>query len=651
MAYSAGGAQDVAMSRVVGILSTDQTRPSLEYPLKQMFWASCSSLEWHRVAYSFNAGYLGWCGWTTPQIAHYQGIFVTLDGVIHNPLEWEFAGSDAELLAHLYRSYGPHEAFRRIQGDFAAALYDPDSRTLWLARDRFGIKPLYYVCKDAWVAFASRPKALLVLPSVSREVNRRYVACVSACNYRTFDQIPEQSPYVDVAQVPAAHLLQIKDGRVITTTYWSFQQQALWTESRDEMAERYRDLLRDSVSVRLRTCKNPAFTLSGGMDSSSVLGCALASQKETLHAFSAVYDDATYDESQDIQKGLDSERIVWHPVRISSPDLSLLLPEMIEVHDEPVATATWLSHYLVCKQVREAGFEELFGGLGGDELNAGEYDHFLYFFADLRVSGRKKQLEEEIKQWIAHHDHPIFRKSREGVEDAFARLIDSSKRGRCLPDCNRLLRYASVLNPDYFSLKDALSMLPSPFQNYLLTKTFQDMVYETLPCCLRAEDRQTSAFSLGHFLPFLDHRLVEFMFRVPEDLKIHEGVTKILLREAMRGLIPEQTRMRIKKTGWNAPAHVWFLGSAKAFLSDIVHSQAFRSRSIYRMDEVFRLIEDHERIVALGIPQEHPMMWLWQLLNLELWLRWLEQLPAPESVPTSEATLFAELVSNERKIL
>ena len=112
------------------------------------------------------------------------------------------------------------------------------------------------------------------------------------------------------------------------------------------------------------------------------------------------------------------------------------------------------------------------------------------------------------------------------------------------------------------------------------------------------------------------------MFRISGDLKIRDGVTKHLLREAMRGVLPEETRTRIKKTGWNAPAHLWFSGSGRGQILDLVHSQSFRERGIYNVAEVERIVDEHDRIVSSSAVEENHMMFLWQLVNLELWLSW-----------------------------
>ena len=200
---------------------------------------------------------------------------------------------------------------------------------------------------------------------------------------------------------------------------------------------------------------------------------------------------------------LDATVRQWHRITIGTPDVFELVERMIVVHDEPVATATWLSHFLLCEEAARLGFSGMFGGLGGDELNAGEYEHFLYFFADLRTAGRETLLAHEIECWALHHDHPVFRKSAEVAVRELARVIDPYHRGQCLVDRQRMTRYADALAPDYFDLRTFEPVMEHLFASYLKNRTYQDLTRETLPCCLRAEDRHTVAFGLQKFLPFL----------------------------------------------------------------------------------------------------------------------------------------------------
>jgi asparagine synthase (glutamine-hydrolysing) len=553
-----------------------------------------------------------------------EHVLVVFDGHLYDAPTFTGGENPAAIVAALYERGGFPSVLRALNGDFAIALFDEAKDELWLARDRLGVKPLYYAVSDAGLAFASRAVSLIGLPGVTATLDARYVALVAASHYRYFDNNPAASPYRHVAQLPAAHMLRVSTGGTVCQPYWSLEDSPDLEGSEEDLAAAYRELLFDAVRRRFSASRTPAFTLSGGMDSSSVLALAVEHTGTKQNAVSVVYDDATYDESNDIREGLNTLVSKWHPCRIGTPDVFGVISRMLDVHDEPVATATWLAHFIMCEQAAGQGFGALFGGLGGDELNAGEYEHFLYHFADLRRAGDSERLALEIRMWIHYHDHPIFRKTPELVEALLQRLTDPGTPGRCRPDRDRLLKYTGALRREYFDLTAFEPAMDHPFRSYLKNRTFQDLARETTSCCLRAEDRQSEAFGLDHFLPFLDHRLVELMFRIPGTMKIRDGVTKHLLRQAMAGTLPEVIRTRVKKTGWNAPAHQWFAGRGRDQLMDMVRSTAFRERGIYDAARVEQIIDEHDRIVRSGEVRENHMMFLWQLVNVELWHRMLE---------------------------
>ena len=452
------------------------------------------------------------------------------------------------------------------------------------------------------------------------------MARFAVSHYRTFDNDPLASPFRNVGQLPAGNWLRYKDGDLKIGTYWELSELPDLKGEVEDLAAQYRELMFDAAAKRLARADNPVFTLSGGMDSSSVLASSVAVTGSKKPAISTVYEDKTYDESEDIQSMLEANASAWHRVNVDRPDVFGLVEKMIRAHDEPVATATWLSHFILCEQARELGYGAVFGGLGGDELNAGEYEYFFFHFADLKARGDQDTLDREIALWARYHDHPIWKKDRAVAESAMARLTDPSRPGTCLPDRARCLRYLDVLNRDFYDLEGFEPVMDHPFGSCLKNRTCQDIFRETAPCCLRAEDRQTVHHELDNFLPFFDHRMVEFMFRIPGGLKIKEGVTKYLLREAMKGVLPEETRTRIKKTGWNAPAHLWFSGCGGEKLGEIIHSREFGQRGIYNVAKLEKLLEEHRQIVARGLPEENHMMLFWQVLNLELWLRHVDGL-------------------------
>lgn len=621
------------MSRITGFLSFVDHRhaqrqcSTMAAFLRRPNWGTANeSIAWATLAC---------CGHSPVKLARAGQIIVVMDGHVLNadeliPLRQSLQTNEAGLFIDLYRKHGFEGALQRVNGDFAVALYDGQSETLWLGRDRVGHRPLYYAEMPSGVAFASQPGALLTLNEVPIEVNRRFVAVFAGSHYRYFDNDPEASPYANIRQVPAATILCFGNGARRASRYWRLADQPEFPNTEQELAERYRDLLMDAVRRRLQACSNPAFTLSGGMDSSSVLSCAVQAAGRKLHAFSSVYTDKTYDESEDIRTFLNHKVEQWHPVKIEGFDLFATVRNMVAAHDEPVATATWLSHYLLCDEIRRAGFDALFGGLGGDELNAGEYEYFIFHFADLAQAGRQTELAHEIECWARHHDHPIYRKSRDVAEDAIRRMTDGMRPGVVVPDERRMTRYYTAVSGDYYNLRSFHPVLEHPFSSWLKNRTYQDIFRETAPCCLRAEDRNCLAFDLDHADPFFDHRLVEFMLRVPGHLKIRDGVTKRLLREAMNGVLPEDTRRRIKKTGWNAPAHLWFSHDVLTQLQDLIGSQRFRERGLYEVKEVQRLLDEHVEIVQSGTSRENHMMFFWQLVNLEIWLQRLDEVRAGE---------------------
>ncbi len=559
---------------------------------------------------------LGWVG-AGPDLAIDGDVFAIVDG----PLEDLHAGGsslvDATGLIERYRRRSLAEALRGLSGDFALALFDGRTATLWLTRDRFGVRPMYFARARDGFAFASRPGPLLELDGVSRRADRGFVARFAGSHYRYFDNDPAASPFAHVRQLPAAHVLRVSANAASSASYWSLRDLPDRTDPAADLAEEYRSLLQDAVGRRLVRSRRPAFTLSGGMDSSSIAALAGAAGA-TVVAFSAIYPEPRYDESADITPMVHAVVDRWEPIVVDSPDVFGLVRRMVRAHDEPVATATWLAHFLLCERVAAMGHDALFGGLGGDELNAGEYEHFLYYFADLRASGDTAAFDHEVARWIEHHDHPIYGKSRDVVESELQRLVDPTRPGLCLPDRRRMLRYARALGPG-LDLSLFEPVMDHPFASYLKNRCYQDIYRETIPCCLRAEDRHARAFGMGHFLPFYDHRLAQLMFRVPGRLKIRDGMTKWLLREAMRDVLPEATRTRVKKTGWNAPAYRWFAGAGRDRLLDLVGSRAFREREIYNVPEVLRIIAEHDEIVTKALPREDHAMFLWQLVNLEIW--------------------------------
>ncbi len=564
-------------------------------------------------------------------IATYKGNLLMLDGKLLDRQQIEDNGpdGDAGLVLRLCLKKGFQETLKIIEGDIAVAFFEEDGRRLWLSRDLFGVKPLYYASGSIGFSFASLPAALAAnIDGVDNSPNSRFVALFAGSHYRTFDNYPLESPFAEVNQVPAAHFLQLSEKtNIVIRRYWNIEPRNFGDVSEKVLVEEYRALLFSAVKKRLSISKAPAFTLSGGMDSSSILCCAKTITAKKQAAYSTIYSDPTYDEREEIQDVVLSGLVDWHPLELTD-DIDLLnnVSRLVRIHNEPIATATWLSHDLLCREVSRSGYKELFGGLGGDELNAGEYEYFPFFFADLKVSGDLELLHKEMDAWVKNHNHPIHEKSIAIGYEMMRRYTRDEQPGRCTFDVERLKRYFDAIDSQWYDLESFQPVMEHPFDSYLANRAYQDLTRETTPCCLRAEDRQCVSSGMEHYDPFLDKDLVEFMFSIPPQMKIRNGVTKSLLRQAMAGIVPDATRARIVKTGWNAPAHVWFTSERGiSALSDMISSSSFRNRGLYDLSEVERLVRDHRDIVNERQSRENHMMFLWQLINVETWLQWVDQ--------------------------
>ena len=556
-----------------------------------------------------------------------EKVSFALDGSIFNlaDLSGRESIEDSEvpgILRDLYRRYGAREMMSRLNGEFSLALHDADQNMLWLARDHVGTKPLYYAETAQGFLFSSRLQALAAQPEIPLEMNPRFVAVYAGSHYRMLDDALDQTPYLHIRSVMPGCLVCLRPGQEAQIhRHWALENKGMVDGSIEEVADHYRDLLQQAVACRIKDRSGLAFTLSGGMDSSSVLSNAVEVTGQRQEAFSVTYEDPEFNESDEIQDVRKVKVTEWHNLYLDN-DVELFgtVSEMLKLHEEPMVTATWLSHHALCRQAADSGFQTLLGGLGGDELNAGEYEYFPYHFADLARQGRTDELENEIRWWVRFHDHPVFRKDRDRAFHLIQHLTDQNRPGQCLPDMERLGRYADTVRSDYFALGDLRPTMESPFDSYLLNRCYQDLTRETTSPSLRIQERFASGFGLDFLNPFLDKRLIELMFRVRGDWKVRDGHTKTILRLAMKGILPEATRTRVVKRGWNAPAHIWFNRDTLGALREGMTSKKFLETGIYDQQRVNALFDRHLDIVEKGLTEENHMMFLWQTLNLYLWI-------------------------------
>lgn len=552
-------------------------------------------------------------------------VWVVLNGEIYNFRELRaellarghtFAtATDTETIVHLYEEYGPR-CVDRLRGMFAFALWDSRTLRLLLARDRVGIKPLYYATIGGRLLFASEVKALLQLPDVERRLNWRAVGHLFATRYT-----PESESVIEgVHKLPPGHLLDARPGTSFhLQRYWDVAFVPDRTRPAAEVAERLRELLEESVRLHLVSDVPLGAFLSGGIDSSSVVATMARLASGPVKTFSIGFTDPDYNELQYAR--LVAERFgTDHRELVLEPDVFGIIDDLAWHLDEPFGDQSAIPTYMVSQLAAEHVTVALSGD-GGDELFAG-YDRYA-------VEARERR-------------YPLPLPVRAGLR-ILARALPDDMRGRnlirhlSLPAAERYLHTATVFGfeeqaklfrPDIFALvagddpwRAAAGYLAKTDGQWLAALQYLD-VKTYLPLdILTKVDRMSMAHSLEARVPLLDHRLVEFAATIPDELKLRNGATKRIFKRAMRGILPDAVIDRSKR-GFAIPLGRWFRGQLNNFLRDLLLSNRTRQRGIFHTPYIEQLLAQHERKRRDYDAQ------LWTLISFELWCRTFLDSPA-----------------------
>jgi asparagine synthase (glutamine-hydrolysing) len=322
------------------------------------------------------------------------------------------------------------------------------------------------------------------------------------------------------------------------------------------------------------------------------------------------FDEGLYIEATVAAAGADGRMV--HP---RSGELLDTLDRMLDYNDEPICTATWFAHWLIMEQVAGMGFPVILNGHVGDELFAGYWDHYMYNLADLERTD-PDAFAAELDAWRGNHGRDPSEYPR-----TLAR-VEALERGAAGP-ADSLTQYDAAVSADVRAAAFVPDR-PDPFtgRGLLTSRLYQELTYETVPATLRPEDRNSMAFSIESRSPFLDYRLVELAFSLPNRFKIRGGLGKWAIREGMQGVLAEPVRTRRDKQGLVAPTERWFRGASRDAVRDVLSSSEVAQRGLLDRDEVMRVFDAH----VAG--EANHYMALWQWLNLELWMRKLATVPA-----------------------
>jgi asparagine synthase (glutamine-hydrolysing) len=524
------------------------------------------------------------------------------------------SNSDSEVIIHAYEEYGVG-ALHKLQGMFAFAIYDKKLKTVFLARDRVGIKPLYYYHKNGKFVFASEIKAILEDKSIGREINHQ-----ALYDYIGFEFVPAPSTmFRNISKIPAGHYVVVKDGQVELKQYWdlSFQQERSWT-TYGGAVEQLRELLDSSVQSHLVSDVPLGVFLSGGLDSSTLVAMMRRHISGSLKTFTIGYHDKSFSEleyASQVAEYFDTDHQVLMLDGINADYVEKTLYHL----DEPMTDLSTVPLYLLCKQAKEhvtvclsgEGADESFAGY--DRFKASKLDQYFSVLPDVvkkQIIGRlmaklpdqpqKKGLINMLKRFVEGANLPVEGKHLRWQYFSSERqnrlLFSDSFKSKTLFDPFRLLR-------EYSGRCDATDRINE--------EVYLDMRYMMTDSVLMKVDKMSMASSLEVRVPFLDHVLVEFMASLPGDWKLKGMTTKHVFRSALDGLLPDNIVHRGKQ-GYSLPVKHLLRGELKPYMVSLLNDSPVIREN---MNSVFvnQLIKEHCDMV-----HNHNHV-LWALMNVAIW--------------------------------
>jgi asparagine synthase (glutamine-hydrolysing) len=550
--------------------------------------------------------------------------------------------SDTESIVHAYEQWGD-ACVEQFRGMFAFAVWDAPRRRLLLARDRLGIKPLYYCQAGARLIFASEIKAILESGLVRAEPNDAVLPELLATRYTS----DEQTLFKGILRLLPGHRLVFEDGRTRVSQYWDVPTGIPTREPSVEVIERFHSLLQESVRLRLMSDVPLGMFLSGGIDSSAIAALMASMIDRPLQTFSVAFKDRAFSELEYARAVARAIRADAHEVVVDEQDFFDVLPRLVWHEDEPIAHPSSVPLYFVSRLARDH-VKVVLTGEGADELLAG-YGRYPRSLVNWRAGHLYSSLAPDVmRRWVRDRVVPRLpgragRYARRSflalAHDAETVFFDNFA-GIRAPGLQSLLTQNALrrARPPYAASRSWLERAAdgTPLLNRLLYADIKTYLVELL----MKQDQMSMAASIESRVPFLDHHLVEFAACLPPRAKLRGFATKWILRAALRNVLPAEILTR-PKMGFPVPFGRWMRIGWQQVARDVLLDTRCRNRGVIEPAAVERLIASHES----GHTDSGDA--LWGLLNLELWYRTfidgdgVQVLPAPGAARGAGAALRA----------
>jgi len=555
---------------------------------------------------------------------HDRTAWIVFNGEIYNYRELRqqlealghkfYTDSDTEAIVHAYDEYGT-DCPGHLRGMFAFAIWDERKKSLFLARDRVGKKPLLYAQVNGQLIFASEFSALLLHPDVSRDVDFEAIHY-----YLSFICVPAPlTAYRAIRKLEPGHWLLWQDGETKIERYWQLDFSEKLRITEQEAGERAVELLRDAVRVRLMSEVPLGAFLSGGIDSSAVVALMAQESSEQVKTFSIGFEEQDFSELHHARRVAEHVGADHHEF-IVRPDAMEILPTLVEHYGEPFADSSAIPSYYVSRETRRYVTVAL-NGDGGDECFAG-YQRYAAMslaqrYAALPGTGLMTSVSRALPGFeggpntLRRAKRFIAVASKSPVERYlhWVSAFDEEKKQKLYSESFRhetaKYRTASVLEP-WFAKANGAGIVDASLLTDTMTYLPNDLLVKM--------DIASMAVSLEARSPFLDHHLMEFAASLPQRLKLRGLTTKYLLKRVLKKLVPAENLTR-SKMGFGVPIGYWFRGAMQPFLRETLLSDKALARGLFEPERVRDIIEQH-----VENKQDHSHR-LWTLLMLELWFQ------------------------------
>lgn len=452
--------------------------------------------------------------------------------------------SDTEVLLKAYEEYG-EACVDHFEGMWSFAIWDQYKNKLFLSRDRFAEKPLYFLETDHGLYFGSEVKFIRSLYVKDLTINKEQLLRYLILGYKSLYKGSE-TYFREINEIGYGSNLSITSNLVKTSyRYWKPEVKIDKNLSIQDAIHGARKHLLESMKIRLRSDVPLAFCLSGGVDSASLVSMAAKEFNYKVSTFSIIDNDERYDESDNIRSVIEDTGSDSTLVHLSYEDVIPKLKKLIEYHDAPVATITYFIHSLLSEKISEKDYRVAFSGTGADELFTGYYDHFLLHLNSVRSLNSYSGCLSDWK----HHILPFVRNP--DLQDPELYQKNSGFRDHVFDNHREFRSYSKQkFNESYSEVNFDDSLLRSRMLN--------ELFHEATPVILHEDDLNSMCYSIENRSPFLDSRLLDFMLTVPDEYLIQKGFGKYILREAMSGILTDKVRLDRRKRGFNASINTLF---------------------------------------------------------------------------------------------